>query len=142
MMAISRHKLMGMGLLLGAVALIIGWAFPGVAIGRPNMQAAAGSTAMECTTDTSFDLHATEGYIDTPDGNSVYMWGFRQDSGSFQIPGPILCVTQNDTVTINLTNDLNEPVSIVFPGQMGVTATGDARATGRRSCERRRNSEL
>lgn len=128
MMAISRNKLIGMGLLLGAVALIIGWAFPGVAIGRPNLQAATGSTTMICTTSGSatFDLKATEGYIDTPDGNSVYMWGFAENSGTFQIPGPVLCVHEGDTVTIHLTNNLTERVSIVFPGQIGVTASGDA----------------
>ncbi|MCB0170408.1 MAG: multicopper oxidase domain-containing protein [Anaerolineae bacterium] len=79
---------------------------------------------MECTNGPSFDLQATQGYIDTPDGNSVYMWGFALDPGSFQMPGPVLCVDEGDMVTINLTNNLNEPVSIVFPGQMGVTATG------------------
>ncbi|MCB0162620.1 MAG: multicopper oxidase domain-containing protein [Anaerolineae bacterium] len=84
---------------------------------------------MECTTGTSFDLQATEGYIDTPDGNSVYMWGFAENPGTFQMPGPVLCVTEGVTVTINLTNNLTnnltaEPVSIVFPGQTGVTATG------------------
>jgi len=82
---------------------------------------------MICTESGSgtFDLQATSGYIDTPDGNSIFMWGFALNTGSFQMPGPVLCVDEGDTVTINLTNNLTtEPVSIVFPGQMGVTATG------------------
>lgn len=124
-----RDKRIRLGLFLLGGALILILALPGVAIGRPNLQAATGSTTMICTEDTTsgsatFDLQATFGYIDTPDGNSVYMWGFAENPGSFQIPGPVLCVNEGDTVTINLTNNLSEPTSIVFPGQMGVTATG------------------
>ena len=44
-------------------------------------------------------------------------------------PGPVLCVTQGETVTVNLTNTLPEAISIVFPGQDAqVTATGGAPA--------------
>jgi hypothetical protein len=41
-----------------------------------------------------------------------------------QYPGPTLIVNQGDTVTIKLRNTLPMPVSIVFPGQSGVTAGG------------------
>jgi manganese oxidase len=41
-----------------------------------------------------------------------------------QYPGPTLIVNQGDTVTIHLRNELPVPVSIVFPGQQGVTAAG------------------
>ena len=47
------------------------------------------------------------------------------DEGEFQHPGPVLCVTEGDTVTIVLHNKLKyDDVSIVFPGQTGVTADG------------------
>jgi FtsP/CotA-like multicopper oxidase with cupredoxin domain len=73
----------------------------------------------------TFDLVATTGDIQTPDGNSVFMWSYADQSGDFQYPGPVLCVTQGQTVTINLTNDLPDATSIVFPGQDApVTATG------------------
>jgi len=39
--------------------------------------------------------------------------------------GPTLIVQQNDEITVNLVNELDVPVSIVFPGQTGVTAEGD-----------------
>jgi FtsP/CotA-like multicopper oxidase with cupredoxin domain len=121
MTAIVRDKKIGLGLLL-IVALLL--AIPGLAIARPRLQAAAGVTTMVCANGPNFDLQATQGYIQTPDGNQVYMWGFATDPGLFQMPGPVLCVNEGDTVTINLTNNLTEPVSIVFPGQMGVTSTG------------------
>lgn len=78
---------------------------------------------LECTAGPVFDLTATDGRIQTPDGNSLYMWGYDGGNG-FQIPGPVLCVTEGDVVTVNLTNALDEPTSLVFPGQSGVTATG------------------
>lgn len=38
-------------------------------------------------------------------------------------PGPTLIVNEGDEITVNLTNELSEPVSIIFPGQEGVTTT-------------------
>jgi hypothetical protein len=75
---------------------------------------------MVCTNGPTFNLRASDGYVQTPDGNSVYMWSFQKNPGFFQYPGPVLCVNQGDTVTVNLTNDLPEPVSIIFPGQSNV----------------------
>ena len=46
-------------------------------------------------------------------------------AGTFQHPGPVLCVTEGDTVTVVLHNTLNDDdVSIVFPGQKNVKADG------------------
>jgi len=120
------HKRSRLLLYLFVGVLILGLALPGVAFGRSFRQV-SGSTTMICTTSGTgtFNLQATQGYIDTPDGNSIYMWGFATNPGTFQMPGPVLCVDEGDTVTINLTNNLAaEPVSIVFPGQMGVATTG------------------
>jgi FtsP/CotA-like multicopper oxidase with cupredoxin domain len=88
--------------------------------------------AIPCTAGPTFNLQTAAGYASTPDGNSVYMWSYTVAGGGFQLPSPILCVTEGDTVTINLTNTLPNPpgpagpdnTSIVFPGQSGVTATG------------------
>jgi FtsP/CotA-like multicopper oxidase with cupredoxin domain len=86
-----------------------------------------------CVTDpnNTFNFATTDGYISIPDGNTVYMWGYAVDVDAdldgrpdFQHPGPSLCVTEGSTVTINLRNTLTEDVSIIFPGQSGVTATG------------------
>jgi FtsP/CotA-like multicopper oxidase with cupredoxin domain len=78
----------------------------------------------ETSATATFTLTATDGYISTPDGNAIYMWGYAGSSGSFQLPGPTLCVTAGDTVTIVLRNQLPERVSIMFPGQIGVLADG------------------
>ena len=71
-----------------------------------------------------FALIADDGYISTPDGGSIYSWGYGPSGGVMQIPGPTLIVTQSTTpVTVTLTNNLGVPVSIVFPGQQS-TSTG------------------
>jgi FtsP/CotA-like multicopper oxidase with cupredoxin domain len=86
------------------------------------------STAMVCTNGPNFTLKARTGRIATPDGNSLFMWGFANDApgagAKFQMPGPVLCVNQGATVTVTLNNGLGEPASIVFPGQDGVSSTG------------------
>ena len=64
---------------------------------------------------SSFNLSTGTGHITTPDGDSLLIWGYG--SGIPQYPGPTLIVNQGDTVTINLTNNLPQPTSIVFPGQ-------------------------
>lgn len=77
------------------------------------------------TTGTTFNLTAKQGYISTPDGGSILAWGYALNGGPMQYPGPTLIVNQGDTITVNLTNDLTaNPVSIMFPGQEDVTATG------------------
>ncbi|MGC4001473.1 MAG: multicopper oxidase domain-containing protein [Anaeromyxobacter sp.] len=72
----------------------------------------------------TYVLTATDGYIQLPDGNTMYMWGYAPAGGGFQHPGPVLCASAGDTVTVVLRNDLAQAVSVVFPGQEGVTADG------------------
>jgi FtsP/CotA-like multicopper oxidase with cupredoxin domain len=52
------------------------------------------------------------------------MWGYAEDPNQMQYPGPTMIVDEDVPITINLTNTLPVPVSIVFPGQTGVTAAG------------------
>lgn len=115
----DMHARKDPGLLLAGLLMV--FTFP----------AFAGPVGIVCTAGPSFDLQATSGFITTPDGNSVFMWSYAPAAG-FQMPGPNLCVNEGDTVTINLTNNLPDPpglaagpdnVSIVFPGQTGVTAS-------------------
>jgi len=75
-------------------------------------------------TGPTFNLSAKDGYISTPDGNSIYCWGYANGNGLMQYPGPTLIVNQGDNVTVNLTNRLSVPVSIIFPGQSNVVASG------------------
>ncbi|MBI5640918.1 MAG: hypothetical protein HZA17_10880 [Nitrospirae bacterium] len=82
----------------------------------------------------TFNLRADVITKAMPDGAVITMWGFACDSatapavcpnqGVVTVPGPQLVVPSNDnTLTINLTNNLSEPVSIIIPGQQqNVTA--------------------
>lgn len=97
-----------------------------VSAGLAGQAQAATDEGLVCETSAtnSFNLTATSGYILTPDGNSIFMWGYAGPSGTFQLPGPTLCVAEGATVTVTLKNQLREPVSIVFPGVTGVSADG------------------
>lgn len=70
-------------------------------------------------TGTTFNFIADKGRLTTPDGASLLFWGFGNAGAPMpkpQYPGPTLIVNEGDVVTINLTNMLPEPVSLVFPG--------------------------
>ncbi|MBI5640919.1 MAG: multicopper oxidase family protein [Nitrospirae bacterium] len=71
-----------------------------------------------------FTLTAKSGYIDTPEGGHLFTWGYALNNANMQYPGPTLLLKQNDVVTVTLKNELTVPVSIVFPGQPDVAATG------------------
>lgn len=88
-------------------------------------------------TGTSFAFAAQPGRITTPDGANLLIWGIACTSCGTpaQYPAPTLILDQGATVTITLTNQLTLPaatpagtpvpnVSLVFPGQDRVTATG------------------
>ena len=83
---------------------------------------AGGPSGMVCTSGPSFTLNTATGHMETPDGNSILMWSYANATtgGAFQLPSPVLCVNQGDTVSVTLNNSLAEPVSIVFPGQNNV----------------------
>ena len=82
------------------------------------------SAAIPGISGPSFSLTAKTGEISTGDGNSILTWGYADDTtGQMQYPGPTLIVNEGDVVSVTLSNELAEPVSIVFPGQSGVTAS-------------------
>jgi FtsP/CotA-like multicopper oxidase with cupredoxin domain len=94
------------------------------------LSARAGA-AVPGITGPSFNLVASGDYISQPDGAAVFAFGYGCDGApagfapfagncpQMQLPGPTLIVTEGDTVTVQLRNNL--PVaagntSIVFPG--------------------------
>lgn len=83
---------------------------------------------------TSFQFAARQGRLTTPDGGNPLFWGFADISpggkGTIQYPGPTLIIKQGDTVTIKLTNELKEPVSIMFPGMTMLTSTSPVFSKG------------
>ncbi len=117
----SIFKRFRWGMALGLIALAA------AAVGSPGQgaNAATSATGVVCSTgaspNPSFSLTATNGYISTPDGNTIYMWSYAV-GGAFQHPGPVLCVNQGDTVTVILNNTLPEATSLIFPGQENVLA--------------------
>jgi FtsP/CotA-like multicopper oxidase with cupredoxin domain len=84
------------------------------------------SAVVDGVTGTAFSLVAKSDYISSGDGNVHFMWGYANGAGTMQYPGPTLIVQQGATVTVTLGNQLGVPVSIVFPGQRGVSASGGA----------------
>jgi FtsP/CotA-like multicopper oxidase with cupredoxin domain len=86
---------------------------------------------------SNFVLTAQAGYITTPDGNSIYTWGYSNGSKPFQYPGSVLCVststddTKPTQVSLTLTNKLPVPTSLNVVGMEnylfnGKTATPSA----------------
>lgn len=92
-------------------------------------------------TGPAFQLVARPEYLNQPDGNAIYSWGYGCNGTpagfapagmtgatcpTMQVPGPTLIVRENDTVTITLTNNLPNSAgntSMLFPG-FTVTTTG------------------
>jgi FtsP/CotA-like multicopper oxidase with cupredoxin domain len=100
------------------------------------LQTATAHAAAPGITGPTFNLTAQPAYLTQPDGQSIYSWGYGcsvQPTGwaptaitapstgcpSMQVPGPTLIVTEGDTVTVKLTNNLPASAgntSILFPG--------------------------
>ncbi len=130
MLTIIPNKRIGLGLLLLIMVLLVALTLPNMVSG--DHATGTGAVGLVCTTDSaatptaaSFEMEAVSGYISMPDGNVIYMWGYTMHDEPFQFPGPTLCVEEGQTVTITLENTLPEAVSMVFPGQVGVSASGD-----------------
>jgi FtsP/CotA-like multicopper oxidase with cupredoxin domain len=104
---------------------------------------AAAHAAAPGITGPTFNLTAQPAYLNQPDGQAVYSWGYGCNGAptgfappatlmpganctTMQVPGPTLIVTEGQTVTVNLTNGLPTAAgntSMLFPG-FTVTATG------------------
>lgn len=106
------------------VALVVG--LSGGADVATAVQPGMPEIGVVCTSNptSTFTLTTRSGYINLPDGNVVFMWGFSEGGKPFQHPSPVLCVNEGDTVTVVLNNTLSKDVSIIFPGQENVMANG------------------
>ena len=115
-------------LLLALVVAVTLLLAPAAFAAAPGISSTAGTAG-------TFNLTAQDAYLNQPDGEAVYSWGYGCVSGSsptflpaaivnaacntMQVPGPTLIVTEGATVTINLTNGLPTAAgntSIMFPG--------------------------
>jgi FtsP/CotA-like multicopper oxidase with cupredoxin domain len=111
----------------GPAALVLGVAAVFLAP-VPAVSAPPKADGMVCTSNpaNTFSLDARDGYISTPDGNSIYAWSYTGRGTNFQLPGPVLCVDSGVVVTVILHNTLPEDTSITFSGQQHVKANGHA----------------
>jgi hypothetical protein len=116
----------------------------------PAAFAAAPGMTSTAGTPGTFNLTAQDAYLNQPDGNAVYSWGYGCATGSspsfvpaaitgascntMQVPGPTMVVTEGQAVTINLTNNLPTAAgntSLLFPGfNVTTSCTTKPTATG------------
>lgn len=84
----------------------------------------------------TYNLRAAAKLVTMSDGTQVQMWGFGLASDpDVSVPGPLLDVPPGDsTLTVNLTNELPVPISIVIPGLPApLTPVWDDGTTGGRT---------
>jgi len=103
--------------------------------------AATAFAAAPGITGPTFNLTAQQAYLNQPDGEAIYSWGYGcstaptgfaptlpgQNCPSMQVPGPTLIVTEGQSVTVNLLNGLPTAAgntSILFPGFNVASTTG------------------
>ena len=88
--------------------------------GAFNLTSTAGSHQLQQP--RTFTLYVREGWVDVPDGDPVYVWGFTDDpNGSPQVPGPIIEVDEGNLVEITLVNDRDPTTSELQPQGEGHT---------------------
>ena len=108
-------------------------------------------------TGTTFNLVAAPAYLNQPDGQAVYSWGYGCNGApggylpagltkttfcnTMQVPGPTLIVNEGQSVTVNLLNSLPNAAgntSILFPGfnvSTSCTAATPSGQQGLLTCE-------
>jgi hypothetical protein len=124
----------------------------------PAAFAAAPGISAGTSGPVTFQLTATDAYLNQPDGEAVYSWGYGCKTGfaptflpaaipapaggcpTMQVPAPTLIVTEGQTVTVSLLNALPTAAgntSILFPGfQLTSTCPGStANPQGLLACE-------
>ena len=125
--------------------------------------AATATAAVPGITGPTFNLTAQPAALNQPDGESVYAWGYgcngaptgfapaalgQSTCPSMQVPGPTLIVTEGQTVTVILTNNLPTAAgntSILFPGfnvATSCTAATPSGVQGLMTCEAASNGTV
>jgi hypothetical protein len=134
-----KRSILNSGRLLAPVALTMWLAVTGFA-------------ATPGITGTTFNLTAQQAFLNQPDGEAVYSWGYGCNGApagflptaitgatcpTMQVPGPTLIVHEGATITVNLLNGLPTAAgntSILFPG-FQLTSTCPAANQGLLACE-------
>ena len=109
----------------------------------------AAHAAVPGITGPTFNLTAQPAFLNQPDGNAVYSWGYGCNGSptgtapkamtvscpSMQVPGPTLIVTEGQTVTVTLTTAGFCAITISvrttsMPMLSGVLTTAEPRQQG------------
>ena len=123
-----KRAILKIGRLLAPMTLLMGLA-------------ATASAAVPGITGPTFTLTAQPAFINQPDGEAIYSWGYGCSSApagfaptlpgqtcpTMQVPGPTLIVTEGQTVNVTLTNNLPTAAgntSILFAGFTLTGTTG------------------
>jgi len=138
MRATKMNKTIAISKLLPVLALLLPLLCTAPAhASAPGITGGTGATA-------TFHLTAQTAFLNQPDGNAVYSWGYGCDPNypqpgfapaaipdatcnSMQVPGPTLIVTEGQVVTVTLSNGLPTSAgntSIMFPGFTVTAANG------------------
>ena len=64
----------------------------------------------------TFNVTMSAALFEMVDGQTVFMWSFTDPQGVPRMPGPILEVTQEEVIRINVTNALAENHAFAIPG--------------------------
>jgi FtsP/CotA-like multicopper oxidase with cupredoxin domain len=137
MSAMTMKKATSMNRVLPLVAMATSlWLTAAAQAAAPGITSTGGAAG-------TFNLTAQTAFLNQPDGQGVYSWGYGCTTSTatfvpaaiaapaagcpaMQVPGPTLVVTEGQTVTVTLTNNLPAAAgntSILFPG-FNVTAMG------------------
>ncbi|MBI5741128.1 MAG: multicopper oxidase domain-containing protein [Nitrospirae bacterium] len=65
---------------------------------------------------STLTLNISEALVEMVDGTAVYMWLFENPAKGPRFPGPTISAQERDTVTLSVTNTLDEDHSFIIPG--------------------------
>ena len=74
-------------------------------------------------------LFVNDGFLRLPDGTPLYHWGFGATPETASMPGNVIRAIEGDTITVSVTNTLDQPHAFAIPGvaDSGPIAPGETR---------------
>ncbi|WP_158045292.1 multicopper oxidase domain-containing protein [Skermanella pratensis] len=105
-------------------------AFATVSTSLPAILSAQTSEDAPTGEKADFDLEIVDVDVELIDGSVVPMYAFAPTGKTASIPGPILRVTQGDTVRIDIRNSSTRPHGFQIVGQSNAVVSGLAPADG------------
>lgn len=70
----------------------------------------------DAATPLTFNLSVSEAIVEMVDLTPVYMWLWDGEGMGPKFPGPVLLCTEGDAITVNVTNNLDEPHAFFIAG--------------------------